>query len=259
MASGSVAHYCLSNISANSRALGHCKWYGCSLLVKCRNTWKSTHSLLGEFMKCPPMGFFYVTMVYLMLPASIYVRNMSCAWYCWISNSKNTYYIAHVHSWELITNLRAKKVCHHAKVAKTFLCCNQKLHFLQCDWWREIFLQKVNEAREIGQMSTSPSPLGMGSVTRLMWGSPEVVSSAWAWTSNLASSRLEWIPSSTSIAHDLNLRQCYWTKWAGPVHTSSLMYVIWQFWTPLTYYSLSLIVCLNFVQTLCVYLVWTFF
>ena len=50
---------------------------------------------------------------------------------------------------ELITNLRAKKVlCHCAKVAKTFRCYNHRLCFLQCDWQRESFLQKVivNEA-----------------------------------------------------------------------------------------------------------------
>ena len=50
-------------------------------------------------------------------------------------------------------------LCHHAKVAKTFWCCSHRLCFLQCDWWKEISLQKVinvNEARGIGWMSPDP-------------------------------------------------------------------------------------------------------
>ena len=40
-----------------------------------------------------------------------------------------------MHSCELITNLRAKKVlCHRVEVVKNFRCCNHRLCFLQRDW-----------------------------------------------------------------------------------------------------------------------------
>ena len=61
-------------------------------------------------------------------------------------------------------------LCHRAKVAKTFRCCDHRLCFLQCDWQREISLQKVikvNEAKEISQMS--PDPLFLGGVWGCDW------------------------------------------------------------------------------------------
>ena len=40
-----------------------------------------------------------------------------------------------MHSCELITNLRAKKVlCHCVEVVKNFWCRNHRLCSLQCDW-----------------------------------------------------------------------------------------------------------------------------
>ena len=53
----------------------------------------------------------------------------------------------------IVANLYARKVlCHCAKVAKNFWCCNHRLCYLQCDWWLENSLQKeinVIEARRI--------------------------------------------------------------------------------------------------------------
>ena len=51
-----------------------------------------------------------------------------------------------------------KVLCHCAEVAQNFRCCATD-SFLQCDWQREISLQKViniNEARGISWMSPDP-------------------------------------------------------------------------------------------------------
>ena len=61
--------------------------------------------------------------------------------------------------------------CHRAEVAKDFWC--YRLCFLQCDWWREISLQKVinvNEARGIGRMSPDPLSHRWSLGTRLWFG-----------------------------------------------------------------------------------------
>ena len=56
-----------------------------------------------------------------------------------------------MHGWKPITNLCGEKVlCHHAKVGKTFQCCNHRLCFLQCDWQRELSLQKVIHIKSKG-------------------------------------------------------------------------------------------------------------
>ena len=78
MAGGSVVHYCLSNISANSRALGSKRTWGLFHAWFCAVTLERVPiPFFGKLVRCPPMGsFFYETMLYFMLPASIYVRNM---------------------------------------------------------------------------------------------------------------------------------------------------------------------------------------
>ena len=73
-----------------------------------------------------------------------------------------------MHSWELITNLHGKKVLFHcAEVGKGFLrVLHYRLCFLQCDWQREISLQKVInviEVRGITQMSPDPLLVWVGS------------------------------------------------------------------------------------------------
>ena len=67
-----------------------------------------------------------------------------------------------MHSCELMTNLRAKKVLsHHAEVAKDFRSCNLRLCFLQCDWrlenspQRAILLMKPDGLVECHQTLSS--------------------------------------------------------------------------------------------------------
>ena len=73
-----------------------------------------------------------------------------------------------MHSCELITNLRAKKVlCHRIEVVKNFRCYNHRLCFLQCDWlssnssWKS---NQLNEAWGIGRRSPDPFSLVRGRV-----------------------------------------------------------------------------------------------
>ena len=82
-----------------------------------------------------------------------------------------------MHSCELITNSRVKKVlCHHLEVVKNFRSYNHRLCFLQRDWlssnssWKS---NQLNEARGIGRRSPDPFSLvrGRGLGTRLgVWG-----------------------------------------------------------------------------------------
>ena len=62
-----------------------------------------------------------------------------------------------MHSCELITNLRAKKVlCHRVEVVKNFRCCNHRLCFLLCDWLSpnsSLKSNQLNKARGIGRRS----------------------------------------------------------------------------------------------------------
>ena len=54
-----------------------------------------------------------------------------------------------MHSCELITNLRAKKVlCHRVEVVKNFRCCNHRLCFLQRDWLLANCPSKSNQLNE---------------------------------------------------------------------------------------------------------------
>ena len=54
-----------------------------------------------------------------------------------------------MHSCELITNLRAKKVlCHRVEVVKNFRCCNHRLCFLQRDWLLANSSSKSNQLNE---------------------------------------------------------------------------------------------------------------
>ena len=79
-----------------------------------------------------------------------------------------------MHSCELITNLRAKKVlCHRVEVVKNFRCYNHRLCFLQRDWllanssWKS---NQLNEARGIGRRAPDLFFLvrGRGLGTRLV-------------------------------------------------------------------------------------------
>ena len=54
-----------------------------------------------------------------------------------------------MHSCELITNLRTKKVlCHRVEVVKNFWCYNHRLCFLQRDWLLANSSWQINEAKE---------------------------------------------------------------------------------------------------------------
>ena len=64
-AGGSVVHYCSSYTSANLRAVSCCKHTWALFVVKCRNTWMSTHPPLWQACKVPhPWALFRDTMVH---------------------------------------------------------------------------------------------------------------------------------------------------------------------------------------------------
>ena len=91
----------------------------------------------------------------------------------WFLGLHYKFIACYMHSWELITDLCAKKCCTivPAEVAKNFQCCNHRLCYLQCDWQLENYLQKainVNETWGIGWRS--PSPLGWSPGMRLDHG-----------------------------------------------------------------------------------------
>ena len=76
-----------------------------------------------------------------------------------------------MHSWEPITNLRAKKsAVSSCWRSQEFPVLHYRLCFLQCNWRRDICLQKViniNEARGISRMSPDPLSRRLGLGTRL--------------------------------------------------------------------------------------------
>ena len=82
-----------------------------------------------------------------------------------------------MHSCELITDLRAKKVlCHRVEVVKNFRCYNHRLCFLQHDWlsWNSSWKSnQLNEAQGIGWRSPDPFSLvrgrGLGMRLASMW------------------------------------------------------------------------------------------
>ena len=78
-----------------------------------------------------------------------------------------------MHSCELITNLRAKKVlCHHVEVVKNFRCYNHRLCFLQHDWHEQNYSSKSNQLNEAKELAEGHQTLfflvrGRGLGTRL--------------------------------------------------------------------------------------------
>ena len=67
-----------------------------------------------------------------------------------------------MHSCELITNLRAKKVlCHRVEVVKNFRCCNHTLCFLQRDWHEQNSSSKSNQLNE-AEESAEGHQIGLG-------------------------------------------------------------------------------------------------
>ena len=78
-----------------------------------------------------------------------------------------------MHSCELITNLRAKKVlCHCVEVVKNFRCCNHRLCFLQLDWHEQNYSSKSNQLNEAEESAEGHQTLfflvrGRGLGTRL--------------------------------------------------------------------------------------------
>ena len=74
-----------------------------------------------------------------------------------------------MHSCELLTHLRTKKVlCHRVEVVKNFQCCKHGLCFLQQDWCRQNYTQTAMKPKgSAGCHQTLSSWVGSGHETTL--------------------------------------------------------------------------------------------